>query len=148
VNGPALLDINVLVALFHPDHIHHDLAHDWFTDHRANGWATTPLTENGFVRVLSHPKLGVNERPARLIEHLARFCTSGDHVWWPDSVSLRDEQIFTRAYLVGPKQITDVYLLGVATKMQGSLATFDRSIPLGSVVGATSASLAVITAES
>jgi len=132
----------------HRDHIHHDLAHDWFADHRANGWATTPLTENGFVRVLSHPTLGVNERPARLIELLAQFCSSGDHAFWPSGVSLRDERVFTRSYLVGPKQITDAYLLGVATQMGGSLATFDRNIPLGAVVGATRASLAVIAPES
>ena len=30
----ALLDVNVLVALFDPDHVHHELAHDWFADHR------------------------------------------------------------------------------------------------------------------
>lgn len=139
-----LLDVNILVALFHPDHVHHDLAHDWFEENRADGWATSPLTENGFVRVLSHPKSGVHERPQRLIELLAKFCASGHHVFWPAAVSLRDEKIFTRAYLVGAKQVTDIYLLGLARKMGGSLATFDRAIPLGGVVGATRATLAVI----
>lgn len=47
----SLLDVNVLVALFFPDHVHHDLAHDWFADHRHLGWATCPLTENGLIRV-------------------------------------------------------------------------------------------------
>ena len=47
----SLLDVNVLVALFFPDHVHHELAHDWFADHREQGWATCPLTENGLVRV-------------------------------------------------------------------------------------------------
>jgi len=51
VPGVALLDVNVLVALFHPDHVHHDLAHDWFVGHRHAGWATCPVTENGFLRV-------------------------------------------------------------------------------------------------
>src|SRR4029077_11784549 len=40
VNRVALLDINVLVALFDADHVHHDLAHDWFVDHHERGWAT------------------------------------------------------------------------------------------------------------
>jgi uncharacterized protein len=144
VSGPALLDVNVLVALFHPDHVHHDLAHDWFADHRSDGWATTPITENGFVRVLSHPKSGVSERPTRLLEHLVKFCASGQHVFWPDAISLRDERLFARTYLVGAKQLTDIYLLGLAKKMGGSLATFDRAIPLGSVVGATRQTLQVI----
>jgi toxin-antitoxin system PIN domain toxin len=147
VSGPVLLDVNVLVALFHPDHVHHDLAHDWFAENRSSGWATTPLTENGFVRVLSHPKSGVNERPARLLEHLAKFCTSSHHVFWPDAISLRDDRLLARSYLVGPKQITDLYLLALAKKMGGRLATFDRSIPVGAVVGATRATLAVISPE-
>jgi uncharacterized protein len=57
VSRIALLDVNVLVALFDPDHVHHDLAHDWFADQRAAGWATCPLTENGLIRVLSSPPL-------------------------------------------------------------------------------------------
>ena len=58
MKGPALLDINVLVALFDPDHVHHELAHDWFADNRTRGWATCPITENGFGRVLSNPASG------------------------------------------------------------------------------------------
>jgi uncharacterized protein len=51
----SLLDVNVLVALFDPDHAYHEAAHQWFARHRAQGWATCPLTENGLVRVMSHP---------------------------------------------------------------------------------------------
>ena len=47
------LDLDDDVALFDPDHVHHELAHDWFADHQRDGWATCPVTENGFVRVLS-----------------------------------------------------------------------------------------------
>ncbi len=142
---PALLDVNVLVALADPDHIHHDVAHDWFADHRRNGWATCPLTENGFVRVLSHPKARETaERPEFLLDLLQRFRASGHHTFWPDTVSFADESIFKRAFIGGHKQLTDIYLLGLATKMGGTLATFDRSIPLGAVVGATKIALAVI----
>ncbi len=51
----ALLDVNVLMALFDAEHIHHEAAHDWFSDARAHGWATCPLTENGFVRLMCNP---------------------------------------------------------------------------------------------
>jgi toxin-antitoxin system PIN domain toxin len=144
---PALLDVNVLIALFDPDHIHHELAHDWFSDHRGDGWATCPLTENGFVRVLSHAALGdAAERPSTLRGRLSKFCKSGHHVFWPDAISVRDRAVFSETFVAGPRQLTDVYLLGLAKTMKGALATFDRSIPLSSVVGATKDTLRVISA--
>ena len=64
----ALLDVNVLVALFEPEHIHHETAHDWFADESSHGWATCPVTENGFVRVLANPARGASTvRAAELI---------------------------------------------------------------------------------
>ena len=35
-----LLDVNVLVALFDPAHIHHEAAHEWFGTAGPAGWAT------------------------------------------------------------------------------------------------------------
>jgi toxin-antitoxin system PIN domain toxin len=147
VSRPALLDVNVLVALFNPDHVHHDLAHDWFADHHANGWATCPLTENGFVRVLTAPnKEAPPPRAAELLDRLRTFCKSADHVFWPDAPSIRDASLFNQAFIRGHRQLTDIYLLGLAKKMNGTLATFDRTIPLASVVGATRTTLSVISA--
>ena len=134
---PVLLDVNVLVALFDPDHVHHELAHGWFADNRARGWATCPVTENGFVRVLANPAYGsaVN-RPAELIARLRKFCRSGDHQFWPDIVSLTDDTLFDPAFVGGHRQLTDVYLLGLARKRGGRLATFDRAMPRRAVRGA------------
>jgi uncharacterized protein len=143
--GLALLDVNVLVALFDPDHVHHGLAHDWFADARGDGWATCPLTENGFVRVLSSPAYGLeHRRPDAIAARLRRFCASGHHAFWPDAVSLTDDRLFALPHLAGHRQVSDVYLLGLAVSRQGCLATFDRTIPLKAVVGATAASLRVI----
>ena len=143
----ALLDVNLLVALFDPDHIHHDLAHDWFEDHHQYGWATCPITENGFVRVLSNPAYGATvTRPAAIVERLAQFCSSKHHVFWPNAVSLADSEIFAPAMIRGHRQVTDVYLLGLAKKMGGCLVTFDRTIPLGAVAGATQSMLAIVSA--
>ena len=141
----ALLDVNVLVALFDPDHIHHDLAHDWFAEYGSVGWATCPITEAGFVRVVSNPKYGPDPlRPAAALDLLRRFCESGGHHFWPDAVSFRDDSLFALDQARGHRQITDVYLLGLAKKMDGTLTTFDRTIPLGAVKGATRAHLSVI----
>jgi toxin-antitoxin system PIN domain toxin len=141
----SLLDVNVLVALFDPDHVHHDLAHDWFTDHRTDGWATCAVTENGFVRVVSNPGYRPDApRPAIALDLLRRFCDSGHHHFWADEVSLRDAALFNLAAARGHRQVTDVYLLGLAKRKGGRLATFDRTIPPGTVKGARSDSLAVI----
>jgi toxin-antitoxin system PIN domain toxin len=145
VSRRALLDINLLIALFDPSHVHHEAAHAWFADNRSDGWATCPLTELGFVRVLSNPALGDPAGSATsLLAQLRKFCASGDHEFWPDAVSLRDETVFDLA-VVSHRQLTDVYLLGLAWTRRGRLATFDRSIPLKAVIGAAEATLEVIS---
>jgi toxin-antitoxin system PIN domain toxin len=143
VTRPALLDVNVLVALFDAGHVHHEAAHDWFADHRSLGWATCPTTENGFIRVLSNPKSGTGATPSSLREGLRAFCGSGHHAFWPDRLSLRDE-IVDLSLVQGHRQLTDIYLLGLAVEMRGVLATFDRSIPLRPVKGARPEMLTVI----
>jgi uncharacterized protein len=144
VTRPALLDVNVLIALFDATHIHHEPAHDWFADHRRHGWATCPTTENGFVRVLTNPLAAVDsESLPTIVDRLKTFCSSGHHAFWPDRLSLRDP-LFDLSYARGHRQLTDVYLLGLAVKHRGRLATFDRSIPVKAVVGATTDTLAVI----
>jgi uncharacterized protein len=147
VKRVALLDVNVLVALFDPDHVHHELAHDWFADDGRAAWATCPMTENGFVRVLSNPSYGGSvTRVPDLVARLTRFCSSGGHVFWKEPLSLRDADAFDTSLAAGHRQLTDIYLLGLARSHGGRLATFDRSIPLRAVRGASPADLAVISA--
>jgi toxin-antitoxin system PIN domain toxin len=140
----ALLDVNVLVALFDPDHIHHETAHDWFSDARSEGWSTCPMTENGLIRVLANPRYGSppSTLPS-LVNRLKKFRSSGDHEFWEDDLSLCDAA-FNTASTRGHGQLTDVYLLGLAHRRGGRLATFDRSIPLAAVTGATRETLAIV----
>jgi len=65
-------------------------------------------------------------------------------VFWPCSVSLLDEHIIDRSRLAGPRQVTDAYLLALATHHDGRLVTFDRSVPLNAVHGAQEANLTVL----
>lgn len=147
MSRPALLDVNLLVALFGPDHPHHEAAHDWFADNHKDGWATCAMTQNGFVRILASPRQGAAMgSPAELVKHLTQFCASGHHVFWRDSVTITDARLFNHALIRGSRGVTDVYLLGLAKKMGGCLATFDAAIPLGAVIGATRDTLAVISA--
>lgn len=147
MTGSALLDVNVLVALFDPDHVHHEAAHRWFADHRALGWATCPLTENGLLRVLTHPAYSPAAMPpALMLDRLRAFCDSGGHAFWPDDVSFRDADLLDAGAPPGHRQLTDVYLLGLAVRHDGCLVTFDRTIPLGKIRGAKAASLVLVPA--
>jgi toxin-antitoxin system PIN domain toxin len=138
LTGPvALLDVNALIALFDEMHDHHEAAHRWFGPNRRLGWATCPLTENGFLRIISNPAYpGRRTTLADAIARLEELRASGHHVFWPDSISLRDRDLFNPVHLVGHRQLTDAYLLALAFKNDGRLASFDRSIPRQSVVGA------------
>ncbi len=141
----ALLDVNVLVALFDVGHPMHTNAHDWLSRNRKYGWATCPLTINGCVRILSNP--AYTRAKATLgvaAEDLRVACSAADHEFWADSVSILDESLFRTGAVAGHKNITDVYLLGLAVRNHGRLATFDRSIPLKAVHGAEPRNLVVI----
>jgi hypothetical protein len=145
LSRPALLDVNLLVALFEPDHPHHEVAHDWFADNQENGWATCALTQNGFVRVLANRRQGVAiNRPVDLVSHLARFCASQHHAFWHNSISLTDKKLFNPSFIRGYRQVSDIYLLGLSKKMGGCLATLDDGIPLTAVIGATRRHLQVV----
>jgi toxin-antitoxin system PIN domain toxin len=122
-----LLDINVLIALVDPDHLHHAGASSWFHSIERDAWATCPLTENGFIRILSQPSYptfsGNSENARRTLNALT---SNPGHQFWPDSVSLRDSQTFPR--LSGVKNLTDLYLLALAVSHKGKFATLDARI--------------------
>lgn len=140
-----LLDVSVLVSLFDVDHVHHQPAHDWLADNAESGWASCPLTENGFLRVLANTaRAGHFVALSDLVQRLTTFRDGGRHEFWPDEISLLDSQRFNASMFRGHQQLTDVYLLGLAVHRGGRFVTFDRNVPLAAVKGATRASLEVI----
>ena len=142
----ALLDINVLIALLDPDHVFHDRAHGWWKGQAKSGWASCPLTENGVVRIMSNPAYSraAEFRPGELVEQLDLFVSQSNHEFWPDDLSLRDKTALVRDHLHSSRSITDIYLLALAVKNRGFLATFDQAIPVSAVRGATKESLTAI----
>lgn len=127
-----LLDVNVLLALSDPMHMHHDAAHRWFAASGSSAWATCPITENSFVRSASHPSYPNRPGDAPLVLALLReLCATTGHHYWPDETSLRDlvlpDALFTN------NQVTDIYLLGLAVTRGGRLATFDQRIATSTV---------------
>ena len=132
----ALLDVNVLIALLDADHVSHAPALKWFASDAGAGWASCPITQNGCVRIMSHPAYPNSVPPQLVIERLAAAAHSDVHEFWSDDISLLDPSVIDATRVHGPSQLTDVYLLALAVHRGGRLVTFDDSIALDAVRGA------------
>ncbi len=143
----ALLDVNFLIALTDMDHVFHESSFAWFSENIVDGWASCPLTENAFVRITSHPRYSgfdtftVNDS----IFQLKELICGSDHQFWCDEISLLDGSYFDSSRILGPRQITDIYLLALATHNRGRLVTFDERIPISTVPSAVPENLVVIS---
>lgn len=125
----ALLDVNVLVALAWPNHVHHPAATQWFLSEHGQGWATCPLTESRFVRVSSNRRVIPDARtPGEAIEVLRRLRRQRGHTFWVDDVAISDCPEVDTTRLSGYRQVTDAHLLALAIRRGGHLVTFDRTI--------------------
>ena len=124
-----LLDTNVLIALAWPQHIHHATAHDWFARVGNRAWATCPLTQLAFLRISSNSKI-IPEAvtPRAGLEMLRRIIAVPGHEFWADDVPPTEAAVFESVALVGHRQITDAYLLALAQRRKGKLATLDGGI--------------------
>jgi hypothetical protein len=120
----ALLDVNVLLALLDSDHIDHVRARDWLDAEIGTGWASLPITENGFVRIISQPCYPSPVSPTEGIEVGPCVRQQAPHV--PVARSQR-----ARCSGRGPHSPTRA-------------TTGDRSLSLAAVHGATEEHLTVL----
>jgi toxin-antitoxin system PIN domain toxin len=135
-----LLDINVLVALVDPEHSYHDRAHEVWSDvTQHGGWASCPLTQNGMLRVLTNENYpGFSDySKTDVFNSLGNLVRNSDHKFWPDEISILDRSRFDADAIFGPKQLTDIYLLGLAMYNEGRFVTFDRRIPVSALIDKT-----------
>ena len=131
-----LLDVNVLLALFDRDHVDHGIAQEFVSTRLEDGWASCPITQNGFVRIISQPRYPSPVSTADALVRLSEATSHDSHVFWADDASLTDPGVLLAQELLGPRQVTDAYLLALAVRHDGRLVTFDSSVPLRAVVGA------------
>ena len=128
-SGAVLLDANLLIALAWPQHVHHELAHQWFAAARSKPWATCPLTQLAFVRISSNPKIIRDaRRPAEAAALLRQLTELSTHVFWPDRLEVAKLRSFESVALVGHRQVTDAYLVELARANDGHVATLDRGL--------------------
>jgi len=128
----ALLDVNVLIALLDEGHLLHHIATRWLE------------RELAVVRIMAQPAYP-NPQPAALVaERLAEACRHPSHAFWPAPISLLQQGLIDWQRLLGPRQITDAYLLALAVNQGGRFATFDQRIGLQVVPSARAGHLCVI----
>jgi toxin-antitoxin system PIN domain toxin len=124
-----LLDANVLIALVWPAHTAHDRVQRWFGKNAHHGWASCPLTELAFVRVISNPAFSADAlAPREALGLLSANLKHPSHRFWPDAVPLLDAIHDLQPKLVGHQQLTDAYLLGLAIHHKAKLATLDNGV--------------------
>lgn len=140
----ALLDINVLIALLDRDHVHHDAASRWLQKNSKFGWASCPLTQNGCIRIMSNTAYPSRLAIVEIVERLSEAAHDPSHEFWPDDFSLLQSKKVAWQHVLGSRQLTDVYLLGLAAQHKGRFVTLDGGITLASIPGATKANLVCI----
>lgn len=122
-----LLDVNVVLAVIDPAHEHHTIANPWFLATGRNAFATCPIVENGVLRIASsaaYPNRPGDVDTVRLV--LERLCQEAGHVFWADSISLVD--VLPRSSGLSSKEVTDAYLVRLATANKGVFVTFDKRV--------------------
>jgi toxin-antitoxin system PIN domain toxin len=129
-----LPDINLLLALTDPMHIHHEAAHRWFAEKGQDSWATCPLTQNGFIRIASHPNYPNRPGDVPAVTAILRqLCAAQGHQFWAEDISILE--ILEPAAIITHAQITDIYLAGLAVHKNGKLATLDQRMAVNAVRG-------------
>jgi len=124
-----LLDVNVLIALMWPAHEGHAQVQHWFRRNSRVGWATCPLTQAAFVRIIANPVFSPDAAtPQEAAKLLGANLKHPSHRFWADEISFVEAVEPFRERLVGHQQVSDAYLLGLAMHRKGKLATMDRAV--------------------
>ena len=132
----ALLDVNVLIALLDAGHVHHMRAHQWLEHEIDHGWASCPITQNGCLRIMAQPSYPQALPLQAVAQRLAKAAAHPKHMFIPDDYSLFDADCLNWNHLLGHRQVTDSYLLGLAVKHHCRFVTFDARLDLDVVRGA------------
>lgn len=117
-----LLDANVLIALTVREHEQHERCTTWLAGLGAAGaFATCPIVEGALVRFL----LRAGESKATAQAVVQAVAAHDGQVFWPDAVSYASVDLRT---VQGHRQVTDSYLVGLASSRSGILATLDEAL--------------------
>lgn len=140
----ALLDVNVLIALLDAAHIHHQRASQWLEQSLHHGWASCPLTQNGCLRIMAQPAYPQALPLAAVAQRLGQAAATPAHLFIADDYSLLDADSLHWPQLLGHRQVTDAYLLGLAVRHGCRFVSFDARVNLAAIPGAKAEHLWVL----
>ncbi|HTZ90503.1 MAG TPA: TA system VapC family ribonuclease toxin [Alloacidobacterium sp.] len=124
-----LLDVSVLLALHWPRHTAHVKAMQWFHTRGERSFSTCAITQAGFVRIVTNPTFLedkiTHEEARQLLDDLTHL---HGHVFWDLDVGFLEATAPLADRILGHRQVTDAYLLGLAIHRKGTLATLDRAV--------------------
>ena len=136
LQSTALLDVNVLIALLDPRHVHHEVAHHWFVVQGERTWASCAITQNAVLRILGHPRYPNSPgSPAVVSAVLRELVAHPLHRFWETAPSLLDQLPVQPSALLEAGQITDTYLLALAVHHRGVLVSLDQRLITRAVNG-------------
>lgn len=139
----SLLDVNVLISLLDANHEHHVAVTGWL-DQRGVPWASCPITQNGYLRIVTQDRYPNRIDIGEAIKTLSQAVSTPDHRFLPDEISLLDQRLVAHRHIQGPKQLTDTYLLALSVFHDAQFVTLDQGVSSAAVLQATDASLHVI----
>lgn len=135
-----LLDVNVLIARTDPRHEYHNAVSAWLDGVGGEPLLVCPLVENGFLRIYGHPSYpGGPGSPKKAAVDLRDILKLSNADFIPDTISIRDSGVFISLAGLSPRQLNDVYLLGLAASRGARFATLDGRIPTAAVRGGETA---------
>jgi uncharacterized protein len=124
-----LLDVNVLVALLWPNHMHHGAVIRWFGSNGDRKFATCPLTELGFTRLSCNPSaVGKAITLSAALETLSGLSRMPNHRFLGETAALPALLAPIAAHVVGHRQVSDAYLIALARFHSAKLGTLDARI--------------------
>ena len=131
-----LLDVNVLIARTDPWHEANVAVTAWLDGIVGERLLFCPLVENGFVRIYGHPDYpGGPGSPGKAAIDLRDMLEVPNAEFVPEDVSIRDDSLFGSIDGLTPRQLTDVYLLGLSVSKGARFATLDGRVPAAVVRG-------------
>ena len=128
---PSLCDVNVLLALCHADHVHHDRAHEWLAEVNAPGDVLIcRISQLGLLRLLNTPAVMLGEPRDVKTAWQDYDALMMDERFAFASESPQLDAAFRRIMpikLVSPKVWQDAYLAAFAISADLRFVTFDQA---------------------
>lgn len=138
-----LLDVNALISLLDASHSHHAAVMGWFGQNNGR-WASCPITQNGYLRIVTQDKYPNTISLNEAIRTLEQAIAGPGHQFLHDDISLLNQQLVARQHVQGHKQLTDIYLLALSVYHGAQFVTLDEGVSRVAVPRATNASVHVI----